>query len=577
MMNLNKFAFTGAIALAGAMGFTACSSDDDITSGQNPTFDGETVKTQFAINIPRAAAGTRMTETNTQNSNNFLGMNDIRLVAFNGSPATATNFLSIISLTNLTTDEISSSSSNKIYNNVNVPTTTSHFLFYGTAPKGTDVSTKFSQGSLTPTLDGVAAKANIKFELEKVKGTDTNNEASSLLTVLNGVDDAFDAYTGDDESFSKLKTAYKSMKAGSANNVRAALENLYNAVDEWAEETDPASAEKTAATAIRTAITNGGTFSISGVSAPYTLTTSLTYPQKINLPDGAVKLKYESGSFVYDDGQNLTGLSGFDANKLCYPASLYYFISTDIATNNNSYSSWPQTTSDWEAESWSGWGTTVTSDTRAIALKENIQYAVADMKLTVKCAEGSLPDKGTDDLPAAYIPVPTDGFKVTGVLIGGQPTAVDWQFAPTESNSFDYTVYDKVTEVTAKYNAAGGTNYTLVLPNTQTTAATVNFAIELENNSGVEFRGQDGVVPVNGKFYLVGQLDPKDKTVSEVENPQVFMSDYETEVNAKITTLANAYNTIPDLRATQLQLGLSVDLTWETGIVFDDVIIGGGN
>ena len=575
MMNLNKFAFTGAIALAGAMGFTACSSDDDITSGQNPTFDGETVKTQFAINIPHSAPGTRMTADNTQNNSNFLGMNDIRLVAFDGDPESTANFLSIISLENLT-DEISSSNSSEVYENVNVPTTTDHFLFYGTAPKGSDAATKFSKGSLIATLDNVAAKVDIKFALETVKGTDENNEATSLVAVLNAVDDAFDGYTGSDADFEKLETDFRGMKAGSANNIKAMLENLYNTVDTWAVEAiSPDSPEKTAAQAIRTAITNGGTFSVSGTSAPYTLATSLTYPQNINLPDGAVKLKYESGSFAYDEGQNLTGLSGFDASKLCYPASLYYFIATAIATNDNSYDSWPTTATDWESETWTGWGTEVTSETHAIALKENIQYAVASMKLGVKCTSGSLPDNGTEHEPNAYIPVPTDGFKVTGVLIGGQPSAVDWQFAPTASNGFDFTVYDKVSNVSAKYNADGGTNYTLVLPNTQTTAATVNFAIELENGTGVEFRGRDGVVPVGGKFYLVGQLDPDSKTVSGVTNPQVFMSDYETTVNATISTLENAYNTIPDLRATQLQLGLSVDLDWETGMSFDDVVIGG--
>ena len=57
----------GAIALVGAVGFTACSSDDDLTAPQNPTFDGESVKTQFAINIPYAGGkDTRMSEDATR-------------------------------------------------------------------------------------------------------------------------------------------------------------------------------------------------------------------------------------------------------------------------------------------------------------------------------------------------------------------------------------------------------------------------------------------------------------------------------------------------------------------------------
>ena len=58
MVKLNKYAFVGAMLLTGAVGFTACSSDD-LAEGPNPnpTFDGEAVKTQFAINIPAASAG----------------------------------------------------------------------------------------------------------------------------------------------------------------------------------------------------------------------------------------------------------------------------------------------------------------------------------------------------------------------------------------------------------------------------------------------------------------------------------------------------------------------------------------
>ena len=47
------------------------------------------------------------------------------------------------------------------------------------------------------------------------------------------------------------------------------------------------------------------------------------------------------------------------------------------------------------------------------------------------------------------------------------------------------------------------------------------------------------------------------------------MSDYKTTMNLTITSLKNAYNTIPDLRSTKLQLGLSVDLDWQTGIQYD--------
>ena len=38
------------------------------------------------------------------------------------------------------------------------------------------------------------------------------------------------------------------------------------------------------------------------------------------------------------------------------------------------------------------------------------------------------------------------------------------------------------------------------------------------------------------------------------------------------TGLGSAYNIIPDLRTTQMELGMSVNLEWKTGIKFTPVI-----
>ena len=91
----------------------------------------------------------------------------------------------------------------------------------------------------------------------------------------------------------------------------------------------------------------------------------------------------------------------------------------------------------------------------------------------------------------------------------------------------------------------------------------------MTNNSGVAFRGADGIIPAGAKFYLVGKLEPKTKALTGVDKPAVFMSDYMTTLKLTITSLKSAYNTIPDLRSTKLQLGLSVDLEWQAGLQFD--------
>lgn len=577
----------GAIALVGAVGFTACSSDDDLTAPQNPTFDGESVKTQFAISIPYAGGkDTRMTDQNTQDAGNFLGMKELRLISFDGEPSTGVLKNIITTLGTINNGELSASKSSKIYSNVNVPIQTDHFLFYAQAI-GTD---GFVNGAIKPHIDGVSGINDINFQLVKTNNgvVTSNSEAGLLLEVLNAVD-ADGVWAGTlDADLSALRTSLQSLKAGSANNIKLALQNLYNAVEKWA--TGTAGDNKTAALAIRNAITaaayGGGSTQVFSLkspgTSPYVLETTLTFPNNLNLPDGAVKMQYVGSDFSYETSTgNLTGLAGFDYTKVCYPAALYYFVNTDIATSNQSLQSddWPATTTNWTSNAsapWladatkGNWGTEVTPSTQSIALKENINYGVASLELTVKCAAGSLPDNGGST--PNYIPVASTGFPVTGLLIGGQPAQIGWNFLPATSTSFDLTVYDNdIHDVYAKENSSEGTNYTLLMPNKQSTAATVSFALELVNNTGHEFRGQDGVVPVGGKFYLVGTLNPNegDNTESDPKVTDVFVSDYQTVAKVTIKSLEKAYNTIPDLRATQMELGLSVDLTWEKGFTFE--------
>ena len=83
MKKINHYVLNGAIALLSTAGFVACSSSDDVTDAPvNPSYDGKSVKTQFAINIANESSKTRMTAENTQNNANFLGMDNIYLIPF---------------------------------------------------------------------------------------------------------------------------------------------------------------------------------------------------------------------------------------------------------------------------------------------------------------------------------------------------------------------------------------------------------------------------------------------------------------------------------------------------------------
>ena len=145
----------------------------------------------------------------------------------------------------------------------------------------------------------------------------------------------------------------------------------------------------------------------------------------------------------------------------------------------------------------------------------------------------------------------------------------------------------------AKAGTQSDANYTLVFDNyvnpqsPSTPQEAVNIAIELENNSDAEFYGVDGKIAKGQKFYLVAKLDPNDNqdggtasgTITWPEATKsnfpatginrVFIQDYTTTAKFTINSLKNAYVTIPDLRASKLQLGLSVDLTWQNGLTFE--------
>ena len=125
--------------------------------------------------------------------------------------------------------------------------------------------------------------------------------------------------------------------------------------------------------------------------------------------------------------------------------------------------------------------------------------------------------------------------------------------------------------VAGDYSAA---NSTLVVATPLGASQDVYVAIELLNNSNQDFIGAQGLVPAGSKFYLVGKLESNKADTqesSETVNPgkRVFYPDYTTTARLTITDLKKAYNTIPDLRTPALELGLSVDLSWQNGKVYD--------
>lgn len=606
---MNNFLLMGSVALSGIVAFSACSSENDMGAEVNPTFDGKTVKTQFALNVPYGDTGTRMSADATQQNRNFRGISNMVLLPFNANVTgteTPTSFISLNQNTNAFESD-GTGQGRYIYRDVKIPIGTTHFVFYGKAT-GTETTTTtpdnlFEKGYLSKLSGTTVSLSSTNFALQKINSslelnTATSGTDKSYNKVLKALQDVTNTTVGSIEwknittpaadmkldHAQKLWVAFSALTAGSANSVRTTLNHL----------------KKSAGVdALTGTATNDGDGLLKTLvkNIDEALTTLLgtdnTFPADFNLPDGAVAVKYDntSGKWKYNTPVDMDGASINYAN-ITYPASLDYFVSSpakarDDASTGLSDGKWPakdKWTKD-EAGIWTDWDNEVKNTTRTIALEKAIQYGVANLELTIKANASTLSDNAQakgGQVADQNVDVTGNKLVMTGVLIGGQPTQVEWNYEPKTGNAFDLTIYDKkmngATPATKNgiyvpVNRPSDANYTLVLDNNNTASTkSIYVAVELVNNTGIDFYGKDGMIPAGGKFYLVGLLNPEAATGvtgKDDKVDRVFLKDYTTKANLTIKDLKNAYNVIPDLRSTAISVGLAVNLEWQTGITFD--------
>lgn len=612
MKKFRFFSFASAMLLASAAGMVSCSSDSiEPTGGSGAT--GQVVKTQFAINIPyggnsstnQAKKVTRMTDEMTQQSGKpFRGISDIVLLTFNGNPSTAGN-TEATSIIDIGTDgnAYAQDKHSKLYRDIEIPVGTNHMLFYGRATRKSG-DTDFQAGKITDVGTKTTEKvlANISHELTPINSTanfTTDTDADIIINALNAIANA-KVQDGKDYTWAAIGTEtplpswltenekkflaaryteFTSLKAGSKTSVVEFIKNLQTAlVGETGATTIPAERKLTKEIYDK-------------CEAALVDISSIDFPGKFNLPDGAASLSWIAGEskFAYNAPENVTIGSGNYINyqNICYPAELSYFVNTTTMVSDKDMSNLSEfpAYNDWTNPTGANWTgknfeeSAVANTTKTVGLKDPVQYSVAVLKSTVRCDAATLKDnaKQAGSLDEdQQISVPTDGFKVTGILIGGQPASVDWKYEPKATGeSFANTIYDNVMNGAPMYakneTSASNANYTLVFDNKKSdTQSPVYVTIELENNSGQAFYGKDGIIQKDTKFYLVGQLNPNTNGLTNPNSVnRVFVQDYVTTANFNITDLRSAYNCIPDLRTSGINVGLAVDLDWKSGITFD--------
>lgn len=608
MKRFQLFSLASAMLLASAAGFTSCSSDSEDPLAGGSGVAGQVVKTQFYLNIPyagndeggNARVSTRMSAHNTQHTTdmatNFLGLVNLEMFAFEETPASDKTSTRTIRIGDKTGN--SDNTWRRLYSDIAIPVGTTNMVLYTRASKinsSGNTKGKFAAGSLTNpyaklTDEAKPTLSDFKFNLETIHSDkDFATRGIHILNKLNDIvqtqatigetsiewskiSEANIGTQGERDILQNLYDNFVKLTAGSENSVIRAIEDLKAAVN-----TQKLKDFTALTDAIKDKCTTTGFSSVYG------------FPRDIDLPDGAAVLIFNRNNktFSYKEvSVNMpTERDLVDHTKITYPSELAYFVSSPVVTSSSTnnkltdlpdYNAWLENTADW-----SSYEDVVKSNTTLVVLQNPVQYGVACLETKISCKEAKLADNASGILKSTtadnILTVPEEGITVTGILIGGQPQGVEWNFEPASSATFDYTIYDREMNygIAAKKSVTDP-NYTLVLDNKNSSTADpkqsmVYVTVELQNNMG-DFYGAEGLIPKGSRFYLVGQLDPNASTATKPSGKtidRVFVKDHTTVANFTITSLKKAYNHIPDLRTSKINVGLAVDLSWQDGITFN--------
>lgn len=315
-----------------------------------------------------------------------------------------------------------------------------------------------------------------------------------------------------------------------------------------------------------------------------------SYPRNYQLPDGAAVLRWAD---VKEDEVtvkkfvpqiNATTLDNINSMaRFAYPAPLYYFIASEIKTSEEKVdfatiydevqTVGTKTAWDKVLENTKFSKTSVSANTKAVALTHPVQYAVAQLKVKIKAFADCLPDGAS---PTNNIQVSGTNFPLKGIVVCDQ-RPLNYRFEPKEvqqgtvSDAEVLFIYDNQVKsdcyltTQAEGTWAEGCN-TLVLQSYKN--EDVNIILEFENNSGVQFTCIDGIVYPGTRFYLIGKVEAslynsQDPNVHSENKDQVFTKDYITTVNMTVSSLARAYNVPPNLLSNNLEIGVETTPQWE--------------
>ena len=639
MENRFKYVMMGLTALVGTATFSGCSSSEEVDI--NPGYDPETgrVRTEFVFNVTQPEERTRQTAEVVGNGV-FQGINEMYLFCFDDAPGSNSKFDAnhTFALDAYGAPEPTHSggtpNSSKVYT-LYIPTGTKNFLFYASVNDAKKHGQPGYYGQLSKTYTtNISSVNDITFRLvDRVeKASDFTSPQTTLLGILNGIlgvgitspealkwaetsGTANNQLAPLGQTYDKFVSGANNgdIRQGSATSVKYMVGDLFSVINDIYTKTTDATA-KALSEAILNKIAENFKVAVSGTPATYqwgnsyasgTSSTVVNYPTSLGVPDGCAIIEFDkaAGQFVYKNSSTSISKVSVEYGDVTYPAELTYYCNSGLWQSSvaKEAASYPTTAVDWmKAPIWtgSGWNSeAVSATTRAVAMKENITYGVSQLKATVqRNVENSFTDNaaaisGGTTSNNVFSGTADDGisFSLSGVLIGGQPDAAQFEYLP-KSTAFNKVIYDpfpdsSISGLPASDNGKTVTNYTLVLDNFTVNETQAKVYVALELMADKSFYGLSGYINAGQKFYLVGELDPMSTSLDPVDwskqtsfesgdtgygVDRVFIRDAVTTATFTIgkEALQRAYSTIPDLRSTQMFFGLSVDLQWKAGLNF---------
>ena len=521
----------------------SCSTSDDMSDEQG--MEQPTAKQVDLLMSIGNRAKPRQISANTHRAATFQGMEQLVAIPFHtDGAAVSTTDQPLIDLVGANEDnktkeyETETEKYNTYYvNSCHLMTGTDRMLVYGKAKPVSNNLKVNGQLSVLPTIR--KKTADILFSLTSIRETtEAHADATALATYMTNIANTPGWSTTTDPT---LKSYYLDfihsdgegggLMSGAAANIKAfvtALKGLLTGSD-----------------ALCTAIK-------ANINA--TDISSNEYPRSIGLPDGAAAIRWMGDHFeVKTTTTQLDNINGI--NRYTYPAELVFFADSPIRTSAQEVSKTTYQTTDklWSAflDTYYTGLTAVNTNTKAVAVENPLQYGVANLQLTLTHMAATLRDAKdvlVTNADMTHLPL-------KGVIIGGQHTVGHNMKPRGEQTDVDGRFIYETTIVD------GNKTNTLVLQSYDDEKVPV--ILELENKTGYAFTGKDGVVYPDTRFYLIALIDPADKKEEGKDyTNRVFTQDYTTTMSMKITSLANAYTSMPDLLAPRLEVGVQVVTKW---------------